>query len=119
VSAGSKSKRAANQQRSRLPCPDPGCDRTYASQATLDRHTAKDHPATEPETAPQAAERVLATLEITPKLAVLAATVRRLASALESCEETDVAKTSKELDARMNDLLGAVRTPDEDDWTEE
>jgi hypothetical protein len=65
-------------------------------------------------------ERVLADLDITPRRAVLAATVRELAKALEDCEPTDKAKTSKELTARMADLLAdAAPTGDGPDWTED
>jgi len=104
-----------------LACPAPGCGRTYKTQRGLDRHVTEKHPAPDaPETPTAAVERALAAITITPKLAVLAATVRELALALEVCEPTDKAKTSKELTARMADLLGVSSTQLDGtvDWTE-
>lgn len=110
------------QRRSKpLTCSAPGCGRPYETQRGLDRHVADKHaePAPVIESPTAAVERALASITITPKLAVLAATVRELAVALERCEPTDKAKTSKELSARMADLMGAgPTTPDSDDWTE-
>jgi hypothetical protein len=103
-----------------LTCPASGCGRPYKTQRGLDRHVEAKHVEPEPEveTPTAAVERALRSITITPKLAVLAATVRELAVALEACEPTDKAKTSKELTARMADLLGAgPSTPDDDDWT--
>ncbi len=120
------SKRSQNgsQAGARLECPDPGCERTYANERTLARHVAQAHPPAPSlkglnESPVEAVERVLADMEITSRRAVLAATVRTLALALMTCEPTDVAKTSKELDARMRDLLELARPADDDaDWTE-
>jgi hypothetical protein len=73
-----------------------------------------------PESPSVAVERVLADIDITPRRAVLAATVRELAKALEDCDPTDKAKTSKELTARMVDLLADTDTSgDQPDWTED
>lgn len=103
-----------------LTCPEPGCGRIYKTQRGLARHVDDKHALVPPETPTEAVERTLAAIEITPKLAVLAATVRELARALEACEPTDKAKTSKELTARMADLLGVSSTQLDGppDWTE-
>lgn len=71
------------------------------------------------ETPSQAAERTLSAVEITPRRAVLAATIRQLAAALESCETTDKAKTSRELMARVNEFLNDAPPEGEGpcDWT--
>ncbi|HEY3484356.1 MAG TPA: hypothetical protein VGK49_03180, partial [Ilumatobacteraceae bacterium] len=72
-----------------------------------------------PETTVAAVERALKGVEITSKRAVLAATVRRLAAALDAAEPTDVAKVSKELTARMAEVLAEVKPDGGDrDWTE-
>lgn len=100
-------------------CQEPGCGKVCKSAGGLKSHRRQAHPAAEVETPTQAVERALRSLTITPKLAVLAATVRELAKALEACEPTDKAKTAKELTARMNDLLGDGPTnPDGPDWTQ-
>ena len=102
-----------------LTCTEPGCGRPYKTQRGLDRHVEDKHAPVPAETPTVAVERALRSITITPKLAVLAATVRELAKALEACDPTDKAKTAKELTARMADLLGAgPSTPDGDDWTE-
>jgi predicted nucleic acid-binding protein len=86
------------------------------SQQAGEPETAQQ--AGEPETAQQAVERALADIEITPQRAVLAATVRRLAVALDLAEPTDVAKVSRELAARMAELMAEARPHvDDDDWT--
>lgn len=110
----------ASHRQKLLTCPETGCGRTYKTQRGLDRHVDDKHALVPPETPTAAVERALASIEITPKLAVLAATVRELALALEMCEPTDKAKTSKELTARMADLLGVSSTQLDGtaDWTE-
>jgi len=67
----------------------------------------------------EAVERALLAIDVTPRLAVLAATVRELARALSECEPADKAKTSRELNVRMNELLAEGRSDvDDDDWTQ-
>lgn len=104
-------------------CLEAGCGKSCRSASGLAAHRRAAHPdppAALIETPSAAAERVLAELDITPRRAVLAATVRELAKALEDCEPTDKAKTSKELIARVNELLGDPSAqPDESDWTED
>lgn len=105
-------------------CSEPGCGKICRSAQGLNAHRRAAHPppATPApvETPTVAVARVLAELDITPRRAVLAATVRELALALELCEPTDKAKTSKELTARMADLLADTMTAnDGPDWTED
>ena len=136
VSPSKRPKRAATKKsaskgpKSPVPAPQahvcsaPGCGKRYGTARGLAAHVRVAHPAP-PVSAPiespsVAVERVLADLDITPRRAVLAATVRELAKALEDCEPTDKAKTSKELTARMADLLAdAVPAGDGPDWTED
>lgn len=104
-------------------CSVAGCGKVCRSAAGLKAHLRAAHPApaapTVIESPSAAVERVLAAVEITPARAVLAATVRELAKALEDCEPTDKAKTSKELTARMADLLADQTAPTGHDWTED
>jgi hypothetical protein len=101
-------------------CSEPGCGKVCRTPAGLRSHQRQAHPAPPAKETPTAAvERALRSITVTPKLAVLAATVRELAVALEQCEPTDKAKTSKELTARMNDLLGDGPADDGPDWTED
>lgn len=119
-SSGGRSGRvAANESASRLACPNEGCDRTYANETTLARHVAAAHPLTTPpiETADEAVERTLRSIDLTDRHAVTVAAVRRLAKALEECEPTDTAKISKELAAQMASLLD-MQPPDAGDWTD-
>jgi hypothetical protein len=107
-----------------LVCSEPGCAKVCRSASGLASHRRFAHPSSAapsiPETPSAAVERVLFDLDITPRRAVLAATVRELARALELCEPTDKAKTSKELTARMADLLADTATAgDGSDWTED
>lgn len=101
-------------------CTEPGCTKVCKSAGGLAAHRRAAHRVeSTPETPTAAVERALRSISITPKRAVLAATVRELAKALEQCEPTDKAKTAKELTARMNDLLGdGPADPDKPDWTE-
>lgn len=66
-----------------------------------------------------AVERVLATLDVKPRQAVLVATIRELAKTLEVCEPTDKTKTAKELTALMHELLDQQPSDDGPDWTED
>jgi hypothetical protein len=104
-------------------CNEPGCGKVCKSKPGLVSHQRQAHPKTDPapmETPSQAAERALSSVEITPRFAVLAATIRELATALEQCEPTDKAKTSRELTARVNELLGdPSQRADMPDWTED
>jgi hypothetical protein len=105
-------------------CSEPGCGKVLPTASGLVSHRRQAHkpaPVPQPPESPTAAaERVLASISIPPRLAVLAATIRQLAQALEECEPTDKAKTSKELTARVSELLGdPVHQPDEADWTED
>lgn len=118
ASAGKKSRDAANETRV---CQEPGCGKVCKTAGGLAAHRRAAHP-TPPaiESPTQAVERALLSIDITPRRAVLAATVRKLARALEDCEPTDAAKTSKELAARMAELLSDARpTEGDDDWTED
>ena len=120
------SKRSKSSVPSEQPhvCSEAGCSKGYPTARGLAAHVRVAHPAP-PEPPPiespsVAVERVLADLDITPRRAVLAATVRELAKALEDCEPTDKAKTSKELTARMADLLAdAEPAGGGPDWTED
>lgn len=104
-------------------CSEDRCGKVCRSASGLASHRRSAHPTPAvpvvPDTPSAAVERVLADIDITPRRAVLAATVRELAKALEECEPTDKAKTSKELTARMADLLAETSTAgDGPDWTE-
>jgi len=70
------------------------------------------------ETTVAAVERALTRIEDSPKRAVLVATIRCLADALDKAEPTDRPKISKELATRMAEL-NAEANPgdDDDDWT--
>lgn len=103
-------------------CPETGCGKVCRSAAGLKSHQRQAHaaPPAEVESPTAAAERLLSAIEITPRVAVLAAQVRQLAKALEECELTDKAKTSKELTALLRDLLAdAGGSGGEADWTED
>lgn len=104
-------------------CPEAACGKVCATPAGLASHRRAAHPPAAvvvKESPTVAVERLLASIEITPKLAVLAATIRELAQALELCEPGDKAKTSKELTARVAELLAdPSHRPDEPDWTED
>ena len=129
------SKRAAPSKKSRqkrnqkpsdqtaLICPVDGCGRSYKTKVGFDRHTVAKHPpavhvAPLVETTAAAVERALTRIEDSPKRAVLVATIRRLADALDEAEPTDRPKISKELATRMAEL-NAEANPgdDDDDWT--
>lgn len=114
-----KAKRAEAKAQAHV-CREPGCGRSFATARGLTSHERQAHPPAPVIESPTAAvERALRSITITPKLAVLAATVRELARALELCEPTDKAKTAKELTARMADLLGeGPPDPGKPDWTE-
>jgi hypothetical protein len=121
--SASKTSKASVTENQAHVCSAAGCGKVCRSAAGLSAHTRSAHPTPPPsaviESPAAAVERVLADLDITPRRAVLAATVRELAKALEDCEPTDKAKTSKELTARMADLLADSSTPgDGPDWTE-
>ena len=105
-------------------CSESGCTKVCKTAAGLASHRRQAHKpapvALPPELPTVAAERLLASIKIPARLALLVATIRQLAKALEECETTDKAKISKELTARVSELLGdPVHTPDEPDWTED
>jgi hypothetical protein len=94
----------------------------YKTERGLAKHVEDKHPTVEPpeaETPSAAVERVLATMELPAKKAVLVATIRTLAKTLEECEPTDRTKTAKELTSLMHELF--TDQPDESgpSWTEE
>lgn len=102
-------------------CREPGCGKVCRSAAGFKSHQRQAHaaPTAPPESPTAAAERLLSTIEITPRLALIAAQVRQLAKALEECDLTDKAKTSKELTALLRDLLDVGGSDvDGKDWTE-
>lgn len=102
-------------------CREQGCDRSFPTARGLASHRRQAHPATEapPAESPSlAVERVLATLELKPRQAVLVATIRELAKTLEVCDPTDKTKTAKELTALMHELLDG-EPDDGPDWTED
>ncbi len=120
----SPSAKSAKQADQGHVCSEPGCAKVCKTAPGLSSHRRQAHrppPVPQlPESPTAAAERVLASITILPRLAVLAATVRQLAKALEDCEPTDKAKISKELTARVSELLGdPVHQPDDPDWTED
>jgi hypothetical protein len=101
-------------------CSEPGCGKVCRTPAGLKSHARQAHPPAFVESPSAAAERAIRSVTITPRLAVLAATVRELAKALEDCLPTDKAKTSRELTARVNELLHFSPTGDgTPDWTEQ
>ena len=109
------------ETRSRLACPADGCDRTFANQRTLDRHTESAHPVAVPlpaETTPEAVERLLTSIKLTDRDAAAVAIVRGLAETFDLCEPSDKAKTAKELTKQLVDILDD-QAPTEADWTED
>lgn len=103
-------------------CRAPGCGKVCRSAGGLKSHERQAHPpaAAHEESPIEAVERLLSTMEITPRLAVPAAQARELAKALQECDLTDKAKTSKELTALLRDLLADVAVePEGGNWTED
>lgn len=120
---GAPSKKSRPVKAERHVCSEPDCAKVCPTATGLASHRRQVHRVAAPvaliESASQAAERVLASVKITARLAVLAATIRELALALEQCEPPDKAKTSKELTARVAELLAdPSHAPDRTDWTE-
>lgn len=125
--AGSKTKKSASarpkSEQSKPQahvCRAAGCGKVCRSATGLKSHQRQVHSAPlVVETPTQAVERALRSVTVTPQLAVLAATCRELAKALEACDATDKAKTAKELKATIAELLGpGTSTPQGPDWTE-
>ena len=126
--ASKKSRQSAKQRAARstvLDCPTEGCSKTYKTESGLTKHVADKHPPADhvapvEESTVEAVKRALTTVSDAPKRAVLVATVRRLAEALDDAEPTDRPKISKELAARMAELMADARPDGTDpDWTEQ
>lgn len=101
-------------------CLEPGCGKVCRSASGLVSHRRAAHVQLPVESPTAAVERVLGSVLVTSRHAVLAAQVRTVARALEECDASDVAKTSKELSALMKELLAAAAAKKpEPDWTEE
>lgn len=109
-----KSKPAAEQDHV---CTEPGCEKVCKSAGGLASHRRQAHPAGAGAVSPVAAvEAAIAGLgPLTASQGVLAATVRTLAKALQDCDPTDKAKTSKELRAVWAELAGVAGTKPGDD----
>ncbi len=104
-----KSRRAAEQDHV---CTEPGCGKVCKSAGGLASHRRQAHPVAEDPASPIAAvEAAIAGLGgLSVSQGVLAATARTLAKALEECDPTDKAKTSKELRSVWAELAGPAGT---------
>lgn len=101
------------------PVKQPAKQRGARKQATKPAPTPPPAPVAA-ETTSAAVERALRDLRIqgTAKRAVVIATVRRLAEALDGADPTDRPKISKELAARWAELMAEANPRDSDpDWT--